>query len=378
MSALVTLAKEVDAAVDRGSDAMRARILALVTDLLVREDGRLDQEQIEVFDDVLGRYSGKVEAPARAFLAERLADLRHAPPNLIRSLALDAAIAVAGPILARSRQLDDQELMAAAETGATHRLAICRRPTIAECVTDILVSLGGQDVRLAVAGNNGAVLSEQSAVLLIDHSRDDEAMQISIGNRHDLSPNASRHLIEITRDLVRRQIMAAMAAEAAEAGDGSAPATAPDGTAPTGQAPSGEAPLGRDYRRAAMLVRQIAGQRSLTEADLCDFAAAGSQAEAICTVAALVGLSVAAAERICDGADFDLLLLVSKAQNWSWKTFAALVTEFWPIGSDGRQLARIEARFTAMTGAKARRILQLRRLGSVNTAAQPAHAVKPA
>lgn len=373
MSAIVTLAQEVDAAVDRGSDAMRARILSLVTDLLVREDGRLDPAQIEVFDDVLGRFSGKAEAPARAFLAERLADLRHAPPNLIRALALDTAIAVAGPILARSRQLDDQELMAAAEKGSPQRLAICRRPTIAECVTDILVSLGGQDVRHAVAGNYGAMLSEQTAALLIDHSRDDEALQISIGDRHDLSPTASRHLVETTRDLARRQILAALAAENAQA------AQTADSSASVAARSGETAPAGRDYRRAAILVRQLADQRSLSEADLCDFAAAGSHAEAICTVAALVGLSVAAAERICEGTDFDLLLLVAKAQNWSWKTFAALITQFWPVASDARQLARIESRFTAMTGAKARRILQFRRISSVTSAtAQPARPVKPA
>lgn len=372
MSALATLVQDVDLAIRHGSDAMRARTLASITDLLVREDGRLGPDQVELFDDVLGRFNGSVGADARAQLAERVADLRHGPPILVRSLAYDEQIAVAEPVLARSRQLDDQDLMGvAASRPSAHRLAICRRPAIAECVTDVLVSEGGQDVRSAVAANPGARLSDQGGAILVESARDDEALQISLGERHDLSAMAMHQLIAVTRDLARRQMVATLAPE--EETPAEKPIPAGDGPDLATATPARAG--GRDYRRAAATIRDILGRRALAPSDLLDFATAGRPEETICVVAALAGLPVSAAERICDGDDSETLMLLAKAHGWTWPCFARLVLLFSPDRSVGRRLRLIEARFAGLTSAKARRILTLRHVGSA--AFEPPRAFRP-
>ena len=75
----------------------------------------------------------------------------------MRALAFDNAIDVAGPILIKSEQLDDPTLVEnASEKSQEHLLAISRRRSLSESVTDVLVTRGDQQVLLSAVGNEGA------------------------------------------------------------------------------------------------------------------------------------------------------------------------------------------------------------------------------
>ena len=63
----------------------------------------------------------------------------------------------------------------------------------------------------------------------------------------------------------------------------------------------------------------------LAEANLRDFAEEGRFEDAVCTIAWLAGLSVPTAERLFSANEPDLLLVVSKSQDWVWPTVRALV-----------------------------------------------------
>ena len=94
-------------------------------------------------------------------LAVRLAPIPNAPPRIIRTLAFDDEIDVAGPVLEQSERLDDDALVESARAKSqAHLLAISRRRSLSEKVTDILVERGDELVVWSAAENSGAKFSE--------------------------------------------------------------------------------------------------------------------------------------------------------------------------------------------------------------------------
>ena len=121
------LIEQLDSALGGWSAARGVHMLQQVTDLFLG-GATFSPEQIELFDDVLGRLSDGVTAAARTPLAQRLCDASTAPQRLLRRLALDDLSEVAAPLLARSRHLDDNLLITCVETRSQRPLlAICQR-----------------------------------------------------------------------------------------------------------------------------------------------------------------------------------------------------------------------------------------------------------
>ena len=88
-----------------------------MTDLFVLAsgaNGKLSDEQVALFDDVMDRLLAEIGTSARVAFGQALAVVPGAPPKVIRKLALDDAIDVAGPILAQSGQVDDLTLVESA------------------------------------------------------------------------------------------------------------------------------------------------------------------------------------------------------------------------------------------------------------------------
>ena len=99
MSAQQSLMDELEEAVSSGSRDKRVDTLRRITDLFLVSPAQLNSEQIGVFDDVLTHLIARVETKARAELAMRLAPVDQAPGEVIRKLAFDDEIIVAGPVL---------------------------------------------------------------------------------------------------------------------------------------------------------------------------------------------------------------------------------------------------------------------------------------
>src|ERR1700730_14655042 len=79
----------------------RAKVLQRVTELFVTTSSQLSSEQIQLFDDVMTRLVEEIDLTARAAFGRRVAEMAIAPPGLVRELALDECIEVAGPILSQ-------------------------------------------------------------------------------------------------------------------------------------------------------------------------------------------------------------------------------------------------------------------------------------
>src|ERR1700686_1389601 len=102
--------QELDVAVSQGSAESRERALWYTTDLLIV--GRYADDEIWMFGEIIGRLEQDIKTAARAKLARRLARVDHAPIKVIKKLAFDDSIEVAGPILRQSEQLDARTLVA--------------------------------------------------------------------------------------------------------------------------------------------------------------------------------------------------------------------------------------------------------------------------
>jgi len=182
-----SLIDELIHAVDSGGVKERLRILQRVTDLFVAGSHRYSGDQIALFDDVLQQLAADIEVEARAKLADRLADVRYAPPKLVRTLAFDNVIEVARPVLIRSEQLTDDDLVENARTKSQeHLLAIAQRLKLSEAVTDVLVERGNTAVLRKVTGNGGAALSEDSFARLITEAKNDKPLAQLVKTREDI------------------------------------------------------------------------------------------------------------------------------------------------------------------------------------------------
>src|SRR5262252_2972935 len=151
----------------------RAETLRRLTDLFVSGAETLTDEQIDLFDEVMIRLVEEIDVSARAVFGRRLVEAAQEPPRVMRGLALDDAIEVAGPVLRGSDELDEATLVESARTKSQqHLLAISRRETLPEPVTDVLVSRGDRAVAASVAGNAGGKFSEFGYATLVERAQD--------------------------------------------------------------------------------------------------------------------------------------------------------------------------------------------------------------
>jgi hypothetical protein len=317
MSPILRLMHDLEESIAVGSPERREKTLWRVTDLFLLDTELLTDEQIEIFDGVIARLAAEIETRARADLARRLAPVPKAPPGVILSLAQDH-IEVARPILVHSPRLDDRTLITIAiGKGQEHQQAIAQRAQLSEPVTEVLVVHGAAPVMHALAANPGARLSSDSAAVLVDKARLDEELQVLLSARADL-PNVQVHrLIELAQDTARRHLSASVPSDLRGAVD--------EAVAHSAKRVRAIVAGTLDYGTALDTVGAIEIGRRLDEEDIAGFAASDLLEETVCAVASCVGLSLTAAERLFTMADSDLLLVVAKAQGWSWPTLQAVL-----------------------------------------------------
>lgn len=310
--------QELEDTIAKSPSGKRTDHLRRVTDLFLRDAQALNEEQIELFDVVIARLATAIETSARIELAERLAEVGNAPRGVIRSLAHDE-IAVARPILARSERLSDEDLVAVAlAKGRDHMLAISERGALTEPVTDILVKRGDRNVVHSVAGNPGARFSKDGMAALVDRSRADDALQSLLGQRNDISDEQMRQLVAIAKETARRRLSDSMPA---------APRPELDQAVEIGalRVEAAAVPGQRDYTEAMQALEAITAKRDLNEQDVLGFATAGRFEECVCAISLIAGLSLNASERLFRENEAELLLVVAKAQEWTWPTVRKMI-----------------------------------------------------
>jgi len=313
-----TLIQELEDALPSRTMAERAQALRRVTDLFLFGASGQAPAQIAVFDDVMMRLMGDIETSIRAELSLRLAAIPNVPPKLIRRLATDTEIAVAGPVLRSSPALDDDILVHSARTAAQdHLLAISCRAAVSEPVTDELVERGDRRVALSVVGNAGARLSERGRTVLVERSRDDDQLAAGIWSRPDVPHQHLLRLLAIASDNVRRTL---------EALDHQRVNLIRNTMAEVSNTIQRRIRVNtRDYTEAERTVTGLHGAGDLTGARIEAFAASGQFEETTLALALLCDLPVGACERAMVQDRAELILLITKAAGLTWETTKAVL-----------------------------------------------------
>jgi len=167
--------------------------------------------ELNLFDEIMDTVLDEVEPLARRELSERIADLDDVPYRTLLRLARDA-IEVAEPVLTRSSALADEDLAPIArEQSQEHLLAIARRLTLSEVVTDILVERGDDEVAGVVSGNEGARISDAGFELLAARATACETILNRLAMRRDLPERVATDLLPVLATAIASKIEAAEA-----------------------------------------------------------------------------------------------------------------------------------------------------------------------
>jgi Uncharacterised protein conserved in bacteria (DUF2336) len=315
MSENKSVLQDLNDAIALGSAESRARALWHATDLLIA--GRYCEEEIATFGDVIGRLADEIETVARAQLAERLARIEYAPASVIRKLAFDDEIAVAGPVLRESEHLDDQALVENASTKSQdHLLAIAQRRRLSEAVTDVLASRGGRDVAHAVARNEGARFSGAGFLHMVTRAEGDSILAENLGRRRDIPRHLFQQLIAKASDDVTKRLTGELPEMLDEIQNSVADLA--------GELQSKFGPGSRNYLVAKRTVSIQHKLGNLHERSIAGYAVAHKIEEVTIGMSLLSGLPVDVIERALFDRSREMLLMLAKALEFSWDTTMAL------------------------------------------------------
>lgn len=351
MNASVSLIPELEEVIRSGSPERCARTLKRITNLFVESAEKYTEEQVSLFDDVLCQLVTEIESKARAELAQRLAPITNAPVELVRHLAHDNDIAVAGPVLQQSPRLNEKDLVDIAETKSqAHLHAIATRQGIGEVVTDVLVRRGDQTVARCVAGNFTARLSNEGFSALITRAEKDGVLAENVGRRPDIPPYHFRQLLMRATEVVRRRLLA-------NAG--------PEAQAEIRRVLEGisqqldQAARPYDFASAQRTVLSLHQAGRLNEAQLLEFAEAKKIEETVASLSALCGVPIETVDRLTGGERADPVLILCKAAEFGWPTARAII-----LARAGNRriseemLEAAQANFERLSAATARRVLR--------------------
>jgi len=317
MGATLSLIPELEEVVQHGSYAKRAETLQRITTLFLNGASAYNEQHVDLFDDVFGRLIEEIESKARAELSNRLAPVRNAPVKVLRRLAKDDDIAVAGPVLKLAPRLGEPDLLDVAQTkGQDHLKAISARPAIGEAVTDVLVRRGDRDVARRVADNRTARISERTFYRLVKRAEEDGILAEKVGLRPDIPAPMFRDLLGKATAVVHRRLIASATPEVRAAICDILAKVSGEVGARVGP---------RDYRAAQREVLSLERTGQLDEAALVSFCTAGKYEEAVVALATLAKVPIDIVDRLMDGDRPDPVLILCKAVNLSWPTVKALI-----------------------------------------------------
>jgi uncharacterized protein (DUF2336 family) len=313
-----SLIDELVDVVATGSVKQRLRILQRVTDLFVAGSHSYSSEQIALFDDVLQELAADIEVKARAKLAHRLAGMNNAPPRIIRWLAFDDEIDVAGPVLVRSEQLNDDDLVENARTKSqAHLFAIAQRLKLSEAVTDVLVERGDRRVMRKVAGNGGARFSLAGYGRLTIHAQRDRKLTLTLGQRSDIPRQYFIKLLQAASASVRAKLEASNPQLAA------AIHNSVDEVATAMQQEARE--ISQEYSAAKRDARRRFNVNPVAEVNVHAPARAQEFDKAVVSLAKLGHFPVDLVERALLDKGKDMLLILARAADCSWTTTRELL-----------------------------------------------------
>lgn len=370
LNAELSIVEEVEAAVSTGSAEKRLETIKRVTDLFLSSAGSFNSEQIDLFDDVLERLIKTIEiraiadVSARIALAEmsaQLAPVAQAPPSVIRRLARNNEIAVAGPVLTESARLSPEDLIEIAETKSEqHLLAISGRWWLKEIVTDALLARRYPAVSRRIVNNPGARVSAAGFAVVIAQAESDPELAVETGIRVDLPPELRNQLLRNATEAVRSRLLSRAPPHVFEEIRSAIAAVSAN--------VNREMSKVRDFTAAKRFVALLKESGELNEATLFGFARQRQYEETVAALAELSKSTIEVIRPLMQSLRDDGVLVPCKAAGLSWETASAVLESRFASGSIGpNELAKAAGQFAKLTPENARRLLRFWQVRSISS-----------
>jgi uncharacterized protein (DUF2336 family) len=307
-SLIAELERATHGSADECTDTLRR-----VTDLFLAGADRFTEDQVRLFEDVLGFLIERIDTRARAELSTRLALVDQAPIRVIRRLAVDDELVVAEPVLTGSPRLSADELMQIARTKSQgHLLAISGRRQLDESVTDILLDRGNRDVIYKLARNSGARFSESGHTTLVVKAQTDDHLAVAVGLRLDVPNHLFERLLLQASKTVRSRLLSQAPPETQREIERVLTFVARE--------IGWEVTATRDFAPAQAIVREKHRQGELDEAALAEFARMHRYEELVAALALLASAPLDVVDSLMGSPRNDGLLVPCRAAALSWPT----------------------------------------------------------
>lgn len=189
------------------SFSARNELAENISDLFLSPEGRLNEHERALMNDVLLKLINSVEKSVKKDLSKRLASMDGVLPELAAKLA-NETIDIARPILLKSGVLKDEQLIEVIRNRSeAHRMAIAIRSHVSEDVSSELIEHSGEDVVEALIGNDNAKISDLSIKYLVAESRNVDRFQEPLLNRQDLPIDLAYRMYWWVSAALRRKIV---------------------------------------------------------------------------------------------------------------------------------------------------------------------------
>lgn len=317
MTVVTSLIPGLDEIVKNGDPERRAEAARRIADLFFEDAAHLRPNHVDMFDEILIDLVPHAELITRAELAERLSLLGNAPRVLVKRLARESEILVAGPILRRSPVIDEETLLEIARVkGQSHLLAMSERPKLSPDLTDVIVQRGDRDVIRRTAGNSGARFSESGYTELIKRASFDGVLTLTVGQRGDLSDVRLKQLLAGSLDVVRRRLFDVVKPERQNA--------IKQAVAEISGVPA-RFESKRDFVPAQRAILALHEAGNLNEAALLGLAKSFNYEESVAALAAMSGVKIPTLDSLISGDRHDPILIIGKTIALEWATVRALI-----------------------------------------------------
>ncbi|HYD89178.1 MAG TPA: DUF2336 domain-containing protein [Vitreimonas sp.] len=190
------------------SDSERRRdLLREVTDLFFETSKTRNARESALFDEVLQMVAAEMQDEVLAELSATFCDAADAPVGLLRDLA-NHSFEIAGPILRRSKVLDEQTLVQVVNyQSQAHIKAVAQREDVSETLSDAIVKFGDDHALDALLRNDGAKMSRAGMETAVDRARRNAMLHEGVVTRADMPLDLLNEMYFVVETRLRNQIM---------------------------------------------------------------------------------------------------------------------------------------------------------------------------
>lgn len=177
-------------------EEVRSQLAAKISILVPSLDRDAQDKVSRMTYEVLETLARDQATRVRAILAEALKDVAQAPPSVIQTLARDAEIAVAGPVLRSSPVLTDEDLLDIIRSDPIRGAlgAISVRPEVSAPIADAIVEADDEEAIALLLANESAQIREATLDRVVDRAAEVVAWHAPLVKRPKLPAKAAKKI----------------------------------------------------------------------------------------------------------------------------------------------------------------------------------------